>query len=93
MSHSAPDPIYIIIYVEFIFCFYYFFLDIGANLTDPMYNGLYHGSKKHEGDLLQVLSRAWDAGLSKIIITGGSLEDSKTALDVAKTNGNYLFFS
>lgn len=52
-----------------------------------MYQGVYHGSKKHEADLSQVLKRAWDAGLSKMIITGTSLSDSKAALELAKTNG------
>ncbi|KAE8746490.1 hypothetical protein FOCC_FOCC006725 [Frankliniella occidentalis] len=62
------------------------FIDIGANLTDPMYQGIYHESKKHAPDLSDVLIRAWNQGLTKIIITGGSLEDSKKALDVAKTD-------
>lgn len=61
--------------------------DIGANLTDEMYQGMYHGSKKHEADLDQVLKRAWDGGLSRMIITGTSLSDSKAALELAKTNG------
>lgn len=51
-----------------------------------MYQGVYHGSKKHEADLDQVLKRAWDAGLTRMIITGTSLSDSKTALELAKTN-------
>ncbi|XP_068217607.1 deoxyribonuclease TATDN1-like isoform X3 [Palaemon carinicauda] len=55
-----------------------------------MYQGIYHGSKKHEADLDQVLKRAWDAGLAKMIITGTSLSDSKTALELAKTN-EHLF--
>lgn len=64
------------------------FIDIGANLTDEMYQGIYHGSKKHEADLSHVLKRAWEAGLSKMIITGTSLSDSKAALELAKTNEN-----
>ena len=52
-----------------------------------MYQGVYHGSKKHEGDLSQVLKRAWEGGLSKMIITGTSLSDSKAALELAKSNG------
>ncbi|KAG0730563.1 putative deoxyribonuclease TATDN1 [Chionoecetes opilio] len=62
------------------------FIDIGANLTDEMYQGIYHGSKKHEADLSHVLKRAWEAGLSKMVITGTSLSDSKAALELAKTN-------
>ncbi|XP_076057053.1 deoxyribonuclease TATDN1-like [Oratosquilla oratoria] len=64
------------------------FIDIGANLTDDMYQGIYHGSKKHDPDLPLVLERAWEAGLEKIIITGTSLSDSKQALEAAKTNEN-----
>ncbi|CAG7720761.1 unnamed protein product, partial [Allacma fusca] len=30
-------------------------IDIGANLTDDMYQGMYNGSKKHEPDLDRVL--------------------------------------
>ncbi|XP_045622883.1 deoxyribonuclease TATDN1 isoform X3 [Procambarus clarkii] len=52
-----------------------------------MYQGVYHGSKKHVADLDDVLKRAWEAGLSKMIITGTSLSDSKTALELAKSNG------
>lgn len=63
------------------------FIDIGANLTDLMYAGIYNGSKKHEADLENVLKRSWDGGLSKIIITGGNLEESEKALELAKTDG------
>ncbi|KAI5640140.1 tatD related DNase domain-containing protein [Phthorimaea operculella] len=62
------------------------YIDIGANLTDEMYQGVYHGSKKHEPDLDKVLERAWNNGMDKMIITGGSLVDSKKALDLARTD-------
>ena len=65
---------------------WFFFLDIGANLTDTMYQGEYHGSKKHEPDLDQVLDRSWSQGLDKIIITGGSLQESKKSIELAKSN-------
>ncbi|XP_046674379.1 putative deoxyribonuclease TATDN1 [Homalodisca vitripennis] len=61
-------------------------IDIAANLTDPMYKGIYNGTKKHEPDLSNVLSRAWKQGLEKIIITGTSLEESKEAVEIAKTD-------
>lgn len=47
------------------------FIDIGANLTDSMFSGFYNGSQKHQADLNQVLSRAFQAGLEKIIVTAG----------------------
>ena len=69
----------------------HFFVDIGVNLTDPMYQGEYNGSKKHEADLEDVLDRSRAQGLQKLIITGGNLEDSKKALELAKQKGNPLF--
>ncbi|KAL3285216.1 hypothetical protein HHI36_019330 [Cryptolaemus montrouzieri] len=62
------------------------FIDIGANLTDSMYAGIYNNSIKHQNDLVNVLERSWKAGLEKIIITGGSLSESQKALDLAKTD-------
>lgn len=77
---------------NFTLCKYIYYLyfvnisDIGANLTDEMYQGLYHGSKKHEPDLDTVLARAWDGGLDKMIITGGSLTDSQKAIEMAQSD-------
>ncbi|XP_038211153.1 putative deoxyribonuclease TATDN1 [Zerene cesonia] len=62
------------------------FIDIGANLTDDMYQGVYHGSKKHEPDLNNILDRAWSGGMCKMIITGGNLADSRKALELARTD-------
>jgi len=62
-------------------------LDIGANLTDPMFKGIYNGNKKHKEDLEDVLKRAWENDLKKIIITSGSLDDSIEALQIASLNG------
>lgn len=61
--------------------------DIGANLTDLMYEGYYNGSKKHDPDLDYVMERSWKHGLQKIMITGGSLEDSRKALEAARKHG------
>ena len=40
--------------------------------------------------LVQVLERSWANGLDKMMITGGSLEDSTKALEVAKKDSNYI---
>ncbi|XP_030386518.1 putative deoxyribonuclease TATDN1 [Scaptodrosophila lebanonensis] len=58
------------------------YIDIGANLTDPMFRGQYGGSKKHQPDLEIVLQRAWQQGMQKIIVTSGSLSDVDEALDL-----------
>jgi TatD DNase family protein len=52
-----------------------------------MYQGQYHGSKKHEPDLDAVLQRAWYHGVDKMIVTGGSLQDAKNAIDLSKLDG------
>lgn len=63
-------------------------IDIGANLTDPMFRGIYHGSQKHHDDFADMLCRSKENGVEKIIVTGGSLEDSKAALELAKKYEN-----
>jgi len=60
------------------------FIDIGANMTDPMFRGVYHDKKKHDDDYDAVLQRAIDQGMEKIMVTGGSLQDSKEALELVK---------
>ena len=56
---------------------------IGINLTDPVYTGLYHGTQRHENDLSAVVQRAKDIGCEKLIVTGSDLEHSKDAIRLA----------
>ncbi|RWS11996.1 putative deoxyribonuclease TATDN1-like protein [Dinothrombium tinctorium] len=63
-------------------------IDIGANLTDPMFKGIYNGSQKHGSDLNRVIERAFANGVEKIIITSGCLEEVHQSLEVAKTSEN-----
>ena len=56
-----------------------------------MYQGEYHGSKKHEPDLDAVLERAWKHGLDKMMITGGSLEDAHKALEIVRSHGIIIY--
>ncbi|XP_058830172.1 deoxyribonuclease TATDN1 [Topomyia yanbarensis] len=57
-------------------------IDIGANLTDSMFQGIYGSSSKHQPDLGIVLNRAWGVGLQKIIVTCGNISDCITALKI-----------
>lgn len=59
--------------------------DIGVNLTDPMFRGIYHGRQAHEDDFTEVLKRASDAGMERMIITAGNLSESHNALELAQT--------
>jgi len=52
-----------------------------------MFQGIYHGSKKHAKDLENVFERSWQNGLDKIIITGTGLAESKTALELSSADG------
>ena len=51
-------------------------VDIGANLTDDMFEGSYHGKKQHQPDLDLVLQRAYERGVRKVIVTAGSAKES-----------------
>ena len=60
------------------------FCDIGANLTDPVFAGMYRGKQKHESDFDLVLERAMEAGVAQVIVTAGNLEESRAALELVK---------
>ena len=73
-------------------------IDIGANLLDPTFTGMYQGKQRHPSDFERVLQRgvrglaggeaaaaAVDAGVcSAIIITAGTLAESVAAAKMAE---------
>jgi len=59
----------------------YIIVDIGANLTN----------KKFSRDLDQVIQRATDAGVSKIMVTGTSLHSTKEALRLTRLYPDILY--
>ncbi|KFG47195.1 hydrolase, TatD family protein [Toxoplasma gondii p89] len=70
------------------------FVDIGANLTDDMYRGVYFGKERHPADLERVIARAKQAGCRKLMVTGGSLADSGRAIELCREfdpDGKFLF--
>jgi TatD DNase family protein len=62
------------------------FIDIGANLLDPMFRGLYRGVSSHADDFHLVLERAWAAGVERIIVTAGTLSEARAALELCATD-------
>ncbi|EJD45783.1 Mg-dependent DNase [Auricularia subglabra TFB-10046 SS5] len=65
------------------------FIDVGVNLTDPVFRGKYHGHQKHADDLQSMLERARKAQVKSMIITGTSLSESREAIHLAKELGLY----
>lgn len=59
-------------------------LDIGANLCDKMYSGMYNGKKNHLPDLRNVLERSVDNNVSKIILTSSNLKDCYKNIEIIK---------
>ena len=74
------------------------FIDIGANLLDPRFtDGIYRGTFRHEPDLDLIMERAHKAGVSRIILTAGTVAESREALEKARqwreTYPNIIFSS
>lgn len=67
--------------------FFCFITDIGANLTDEMFDGMYNGSRKHDADRKDVLERAWNIGVQKIVLTVGTIFDFPSAFKIANSDG------
>ncbi|EER07502.1 Deoxyribonuclease tatD, putative [Perkinsus marinus ATCC 50983] len=71
------------------------YIDIAVNLTDGMFKGVYHGgSQKHKPDYAAVVSRAFQGGCKKLLLCGGSLNDSIQAVELCKEldpDGGKLF--
>jgi TatD DNase family protein len=58
------------------------FIDIAANLTDDMFQGVYHEKKRHESDLGDVIERARNAHCQQMIVLAGTLLDAYKCLDI-----------
>jgi TatD DNase family protein len=58
------------------------FIDIGANLLDERFTeGSYNGKVRHEPDWEAVMERAVQSGVTHIILTAGTLAESRRALE------------
>ena len=57
---------------------------IGINLADPIFRGVYNGRQRHDDDLSGLVGRARQVGCTKLIVTGSSFRTSRDALAIAK---------
>lgn len=55
-------------------------------MTDEVFDGRYSGSRKHDADRGQVLEKAWNVGMQKIILTIGTIFDCEPAFKIAATD-------
>lgn len=60
------------------------FCDVGFNLVDEMYMGLYRGKQFHPEDIDTVLHRGYNSGVNKSIITGCTVAESEKALEFCR---------
>ncbi|KAJ6122777.1 TatD family [Penicillium capsulatum] len=67
------------------------YVDIGINLSDPMFNGQYHGKQAHESDLDDVIQRARDVGCAKFMVTGSDLIESAQAVQIAQKYPGFCY--
>lgn len=58
------------------------YVDIGANLMDDRFiKGSYRGKIRHAPDFMEVIQRAEQVGVRHVILTAGTLEESRQAID------------
>jgi TatD DNase family protein len=70
------------------------YIDIAVNLTDDMFQGIYHDKKRHDCDLAHVVQRAKDAKCNQMIVLAGSIEDAEncaTLCDELDPSGSSLY--
>ena len=64
----------------------YRFIDIGVNLTDPVFQGIYREKRAHQSDFADVLTRAHANGVEKMMITVGHFDELAPALKLCQEN-------
>lgn len=67
------------------------YFDIAVNFTDPMFHGNYHDKNHHPSDIEDVILRAKTFNVRKMLVTGSSLNESRTSLELASQYPNYLY--
>ncbi|AMD22651.1 HHL119Cp [Eremothecium sinecaudum] len=63
------------------------YYDIGFNMCDPMYQGVYNGKKYHETDIDSVLKRCEETRVDCLLLTGSSIAESRETIKMAEALG------
>jgi TatD DNase family protein len=68
------------------------YFDVAVNLTDGMFEGVYHKKSIHENDRTSVIKRAIERGCDRMVLLGCSVEDSISQLELARgSDERHLF--
>lgn len=63
--------------------------DIAANLCDDKFKGIYNGKTYHEPDFDEVVKRASNFQVKKMLFASGSLNDSHENFKLSSKSENY----
>lgn len=58
------------------------YFDIAVNLTDSMFQGAYNGKPYHASDINQVILKAGNLNVDQMLVTGSSLHESESTMDI-----------
>lgn len=64
------------------------YYDVGVNITDAMFSGIYHGRQHHRNDTIDVLKKAYKHHVKNILLTGSSLEESRKTMEIIQSLQN-----
>jgi TatD DNase family protein len=67
----------------------YKLFDIAANLCDEKFKGIYHGKKYHEDDTEDVIKRAHNFNVEKMLFASGSIDDLHDSYSLASKGNDY----
>ena len=67
----------------------YKLFDIAANLCDEKFQGIYNGKKYHEDDTHEVIERASEYGVQKMLFASGSIEDLHLSFKLTQKSDDF----
>lgn len=65
-------------------------IQIGINLSDPVFRGEYREKQVHDDDMDDIIERARNMGCMKFMVTGSDLEESRRAVEIARNYRRYI---